>query len=64
MFNWFRAKEWHGDVVHMKNSCADIVRNVYLSDDGEPYVVYFGEHYVWLNKNHGWDVTYVQRGRT
>ena len=54
---------WH--YVHMKNTATEIVRRVHQTRAGERYVVYFGEHLVFIDRaNCGWSVTALTEPRT
>lgn len=46
---------WH--YVHLQNSCAQIVRRVHYTKSGTPYVIYFGDHYIYLTDLGPWKMT-------
>jgi hypothetical protein len=53
LFNWL----WGWQYVQMANSATCMVRRVRYTAYGLPYVVYFGDHYVFLHRPDGWTVT-------
>lgn len=53
--------------VHMENTCTDIVRRVYWTAGGEPFVRYFSDNLVFIGRprtQHGWHVTPLTAPRT
>ncbi|WP_312064662.1 hypothetical protein [Brevundimonas sp.] len=59
MISWrlkHRLFGWH--YVHLKNTATEIIRRVRQTACGQRYVVYFGQHLVFIDKdNCGWTVT-------
>jgi hypothetical protein len=57
---WQILHRWFGwDYVHLANSATEKIRRVRFTASGEPYVVYFGEHLVFLRNPGTWTVTYL-----
>lgn len=46
---------WH--YVHLRNTATEIIRRVRYTGSGEAYVVYFGDHLVFIARPNGWEVT-------
>jgi hypothetical protein len=59
MIELWRVAHWltGRHFVHLENSSSEIIRMVRHTQNGRPYVKYYGSHRVWLDKPDGWEIT-------